>query len=163
MHRDSARRYLCWHSLEGHTMRTHTFALVIVIAVLLAGDVVVGQSKEEAETRNKAIVKAMTMLAAERLSVPMERVRFGLGDSAMPNAPQEGGSGLTGALGNAVQAACVNLVRAFVNVVGNDERSPLNGADSMTSRFATEASSSPAIPRASSRIQTFSRDTIWTR
>ena len=49
----------------------------------------------------------MTMLAADCLGVPIERVQFGLGDSAMPKAPHQGGSGLTGALGNAVQAACV--------------------------------------------------------
>jgi CO/xanthine dehydrogenase Mo-binding subunit len=69
----------------------------------------------------------MTMLAADSLGVPPERVRFGLGDSAMPNAPQEGGSGLAGALGNAVQATCVSLVRAFVDRVSQDERSPLKG------------------------------------
>lgn len=67
----------------------------------------------------------MTMLAADCLGVPIERVRFGLGDSAMPRAPHEGGSGLTGALGNAVHAACVSLVRAFVNLVSDDEGSPL--------------------------------------
>jgi CO/xanthine dehydrogenase Mo-binding subunit len=69
----------------------------------------------------------MTMLAADCLGVPIERVRFGLGDSAMPKAPQEGGSGLTGALGNAVHAACVSLVRAFVNLVTDDIVSPLKG------------------------------------
>jgi xanthine dehydrogenase YagR molybdenum-binding subunit len=69
----------------------------------------------------------MTMLAADCLGVPVERVQFGLGDSAMPNAPQQGGSGLTGALGNAVQAACVSVVRAFVNRVRGDEASPLKG------------------------------------
>ena len=69
----------------------------------------------------------MTMLAADCLGVPIEHVRFGLGDSAMPEAPQEGGSGLTGALGNAVQAACINLVGAFVNRVSDDAQSPLKG------------------------------------
>ena len=69
----------------------------------------------------------MTMLAADCLGVPIERVRFGLGDSAMPRAPQEGGSGLTGALGNAVHAACVDLVRAFVNLVSEDGASPVKG------------------------------------
>jgi len=69
----------------------------------------------------------MTMLAADCLGVPIERVQFGLGDSAMPRAPQEGGSGLTGALGNAVHATCVRLVRAFVNLVSDDEGSPLKG------------------------------------
>jgi CO/xanthine dehydrogenase Mo-binding subunit len=69
----------------------------------------------------------MTMLAADCLGVPIERVRFGLGDSAMPKAPQEGGSGLTGALGNAVHATCIGLVRAFVNLVSGDDSSPLKG------------------------------------
>ena len=69
----------------------------------------------------------MTMLAADCLGVPIERVRFGLGDSAMPWAPQQGGSGLTGALGNAVHTVCVDLVRAFVNLVSDDEMSPLKG------------------------------------
>jgi CO/xanthine dehydrogenase Mo-binding subunit len=69
----------------------------------------------------------MTMLAADCLGMPIERVQFGLGDSAMPNAPQEGGSGLAGALGNAVQAVCLNLVRAFVSRVTNDPSSPLKG------------------------------------
>src|SRR4030095_14310531 len=58
---------------------------------------------------------------------PIERVRFGRGDSAMPKAPQEGGSGLTGALGNAVHATCVGLVRAFVNLVTDDGGSPMKG------------------------------------
>ena len=69
----------------------------------------------------------MTMIAADCLGVPIERVRFGPGDSAMPRAPQAGGSGLTGALGNAVQATCVNLVRAFVSLVRDDDASPLKG------------------------------------
>jgi CO/xanthine dehydrogenase Mo-binding subunit len=69
----------------------------------------------------------MTMLAADCLGMPIERVRFGLGDSAMPKAPQEGGSGLTGALGNAVHATCVSLVRAFVRLVSDDALSPLKG------------------------------------
>ena len=69
----------------------------------------------------------MTMLAADCLGVPIERVQFGLGDSAMPMAPHQGGSGLTGALGNAVQAACLELVRAFLNRVSDDEVSPIKG------------------------------------
>jgi hypothetical protein len=62
-----------------------------------------------------------------RERLPIERVRVGLGDSAMPRAPQEGGSGLTGALGNAVHATCVGLIRAFVNLVHDDEASPPQG------------------------------------
>ena len=106
----------------------------------------------------------MTMLAADCLGVPIERVRFGLGDSAMPKAPQEGGSGFTGALGNAVHATCVSVVRAFVNLVSDDELSPLKGLSiGRPSPFATEAFRSPTIRRALKRTPTSSRGTVWTR
>ncbi|MFF0431729.1 xanthine dehydrogenase family protein molybdopterin-binding subunit [Streptomyces sp. NPDC004327] len=70
----------------------------------------------------------MTQLAAERLGLDVSRVRFDLGDSDMPYAPQAGGSGLTGGLGNAVHDACRNLVHAFLDVVRDDDESPLRGA-----------------------------------
>ncbi|MFF4355090.1 xanthine dehydrogenase family protein molybdopterin-binding subunit [Streptomyces sp. NPDC001530] len=70
----------------------------------------------------------MTQLAAELLGLDVTRVRFDLGDSDMPYSPQAGGSGLTGALGNAVHAACRRLVREFLDVVRDDAQSPLRGA-----------------------------------
>ncbi|MFJ8357612.1 xanthine dehydrogenase family protein molybdopterin-binding subunit [Streptomyces sp. NPDC093984] len=70
----------------------------------------------------------MTQLAAEFLGLDVSRVRFGLGDSDMPYSPQAGGSGLTGALGNAVHAACRHLVQEFLDVVRDDAASPLRGA-----------------------------------
>jgi uncharacterized protein len=39
-------------------MRTYTLAVVVMIPVVLAGDALAGQSKDETETRNAAIVKA---------------------------------------------------------------------------------------------------------
>lgn len=70
----------------------------------------------------------MTQLAAELLGLDTSRVRFDLGDSDMPYSPQAGGSGLTGALGNAVHAACRRLVREFLELVRDDMDSPLRGA-----------------------------------
>jgi xanthine dehydrogenase YagR molybdenum-binding subunit len=52
-------------------------------------------------------------LAAERLGLELDQVRVGLGDSDMPWAPAAGGSGLTGALSNAVHDACGTLVERF--------------------------------------------------
>ncbi|MFF3787193.1 xanthine dehydrogenase family protein molybdopterin-binding subunit [Streptomyces sp. NPDC001933] len=69
----------------------------------------------------------MTQLAAELLGLDVTSVRFDLGDSDMPYAPQAGGSGLTGALGNAVHTACRRLVQEFLDVVANDAESPLRG------------------------------------
>ncbi|MEV2271618.1 xanthine dehydrogenase family protein molybdopterin-binding subunit [Nonomuraea africana] len=70
----------------------------------------------------------MTQLAAELLGLDTSRVRFDLGDSDMPYSPQAGGSGLTGALGNAVHAACWRLVREFLDLVRDDMDSPLREA-----------------------------------
>ncbi|MBX7267747.1 xanthine dehydrogenase family protein molybdopterin-binding subunit [Micromonospora sp. Llam7] len=69
----------------------------------------------------------MWQLSAELLGLPLEHVRFDLGDSDMPWAPQAGGSGLTGALGNAVYASCRELIRVFLNTVTDDAASPLRG------------------------------------
>ena len=55
----------------------------------------------------------MQQLTAELLGLELDQVRVGLGDSAMPWAPPAGGSGLTGALGNAVHAACQALLQRF--------------------------------------------------
>lgn len=69
----------------------------------------------------------ITQLAAERLGLPVSRVHVGLGDSDMPKAPQQGGSGLTAALANAVHAACREVIRTMVDLVSRDPRSPLHG------------------------------------
>jgi CO/xanthine dehydrogenase Mo-binding subunit len=69
----------------------------------------------------------MTQVAAEVLGLPIDLVRFELGDTKMPPAPQQGGSNLAAALGSAVHAACTELVRSFLDVVRDDPDSPLQG------------------------------------
>ncbi|MFF4836630.1 xanthine dehydrogenase family protein molybdopterin-binding subunit [Streptomyces sp. NPDC001315] len=70
----------------------------------------------------------MTQLAAELLGLDITRVRFDLGDSDMPYSPQAGGSGLTGALANAIHAACRRLAQEFLDLVRDDTESPLRAA-----------------------------------
>jgi CO/xanthine dehydrogenase Mo-binding subunit len=69
----------------------------------------------------------MTQLAAELLGLPLERVEFDLGDTAMPQAPYVGGSGTTVGLGSAIHDACRKLVQAFLDTVDSDDGSPLAG------------------------------------
>ncbi|MFI5815984.1 xanthine dehydrogenase family protein molybdopterin-binding subunit [Streptomyces sp. NPDC051643] len=69
----------------------------------------------------------MAQLAAAELGLPLDLVRFDLGDSDMPNSMMAGGSGLTGALGNAVHDACRRLVRSFAELARGDTDSPLRG------------------------------------
>ncbi|MFC7328313.1 xanthine dehydrogenase family protein molybdopterin-binding subunit [Marinactinospora rubrisoli] len=57
---------------------------------------------------------SMTQVAAETLGLPLESVRFELGDTRMPVAPVHGGSWTMASLGPAVQAACAQARdRAF--------------------------------------------------
>src|SRR5947208_6396572 len=49
---------------------------------------------------------SMTQVAAETLGLPIERVKFSLGDTRLPRAPVHGGSMTMASVGSAVQAAC---------------------------------------------------------
>lgn len=69
----------------------------------------------------------MTQVAADALGLPMHQVRFVLGDSALPPAPQAGGSGLTASLAPTVEAVCARLVRALSTLAVDDLASPLFG------------------------------------
>jgi xanthine dehydrogenase YagR molybdenum-binding subunit len=52
---------------------------------------------------------SMTQVAAEALGLPIERVKFILGDTRLPRAPVHGGSLTMASVGSAVQAACRKL------------------------------------------------------
>ena len=69
----------------------------------------------------------MQQLSAELLGLPLARVTFALGDSEFPWSPASGGSGLTASAGNAVHAACRALLQRFLDLVSDDEQSPLRG------------------------------------
>ncbi|WP_445503618.1 xanthine dehydrogenase family protein molybdopterin-binding subunit [Microvirga sp. G4-2] len=49
---------------------------------------------------------SMTQVAAETLGLPIERVKFVLGDTRLPRTPAHGGSMTMASVGSAVQAAC---------------------------------------------------------
>jgi CO/xanthine dehydrogenase Mo-binding subunit len=66
-----------------------------------------------------------TQLAADLLGLDIGRVRVEIGDTDLPTAPQSGGSGLAMALGGAIHDAAANLLRAVLDLVDNDDGSPL--------------------------------------
>jgi len=68
----------------------------------------------------------MTQVAADALGVPVEHVRFELGNSRMPEAPVSGGSTTVASVAPAVQAAGKALRLKLLGIA--DERSPLFGA-----------------------------------
>jgi xanthine dehydrogenase YagR molybdenum-binding subunit len=61
------------------------------------------------------------------LGLELGQVHAEIGDSDLPPAPPSGGSGLATSLGGAIHDAAGNLLRAFLNVVADDDASPLQG------------------------------------
>jgi xanthine dehydrogenase YagR molybdenum-binding subunit len=70
----------------------------------------------------------MTLLAAEMLGVPLDNVTAKLGDSALPDAPVEGGSFTTSSVGSAIQAACRAVQEELLGLAQRMAGSPLTGA-----------------------------------
>jgi len=62
---------------------------------------------------------AMSQFAANTLNIPIEKIRFELGDSQFPIAPNNGGSWLTASVAPAVMGACDQLKKQVVDLAGN--------------------------------------------
>ena len=61
---------------------------------------------------------AMSQFAADTLGIPIEKIRFELGDSQFPYAPNNGGSWLTASVGPAVIGACRELQKKVTDIAG---------------------------------------------
>ena len=70
----------------------------------------------------------MAQLAAEMLGVPLEDVTAKLGDSALPDAPVEGGSFTASSVGAAIHDACRAVQKDLLGFARKVKGSPLAGA-----------------------------------
>src|SRR6266446_7720374 len=61
----------------------------------------------------------MSQFAADTLGIPVDRIRFELGDSQFPEAPNNGGSWLTASVAPAVMGACRDLKKKVVDLAGH--------------------------------------------
>lgn len=52
---------------------------------------------------------SMTKIAASAMQMPIDKIKFKLGDSDFPSGPSQGGSGTTSTVGSAVDLACKTL------------------------------------------------------
>jgi xanthine dehydrogenase YagR molybdenum-binding subunit len=66
----------------------------------------------------------MSMIAAEAMGLPMERVTFQLGDSTLPFAPVEGGSSHVSTVGSGVHGACDKLKKTLLKMAQGMPGSP---------------------------------------
>jgi xanthine dehydrogenase YagR molybdenum-binding subunit len=67
--------------------------------------------------------------AAERLALPMEKVRFEYGDSTLPTAGVAGGSSQSISVALAVHEASEKLLKELLDLAQKDAESPLKDAD----------------------------------
>ena len=67
---------------------------------------------------------AMCIIAADALGLPLEKVRFQLGDSTLPVAPVEGGSSHVATVGSAVQGVCEKLQQRLLKIAKRMAGSP---------------------------------------
>jgi xanthine dehydrogenase YagR molybdenum-binding subunit len=71
---------------------------------------------------------SMTQVAADALGLPLQRVRFSLGDSRFPKAPSHSGSRTMASVGSAVLSVANTLRDKLVRMAVVDPASPLIGA-----------------------------------
>lgn len=62
----------------------------------------------------------MTIIAAEHLGLPAEKVKVQLGDSRLPKAPAQGGSWSTASVGSAILGAAQNLQKKLLELAAKD-------------------------------------------
>jgi xanthine dehydrogenase YagR molybdenum-binding subunit len=62
---------------------------------------------------------AMVLIAANAMGIDPGKIKFDMGDSALPLAPMQGGSATTSAVGSAVHDACTVLKEKFQQLMGN--------------------------------------------
>ncbi len=70
----------------------------------------------------------MGQIAAAAMGLPMEQVRFQLGDSTLPVAPIEGGSSHVTTVGSAVEGVCEKLKKRLLKMAQAMDGSPLANA-----------------------------------
>jgi len=83
------------------------------------GNVVVQSGTQDLGTGTYTV---MSQVAADTLGVPIQRIRFELGDSALPPAPVSGGSSTVPSVAPAVEAACNALVEKIKDLALADQR-----------------------------------------
>jgi xanthine dehydrogenase YagR molybdenum-binding subunit len=69
----------------------------------------------------------MTQVAADALALPIERVRFELGDTTFPEAPLSAGSRTAASVGSAVKLACLELRRKLGDLATETASTALHG------------------------------------
>ncbi len=115
-------RYLIGMGMATATYPVYRFPASAVAKIMLDGSVVVQSGTHEMGTGTATV---MAQVIADVLGVPVERVRFELGDTNFPKAPVSGGSGTVASVGSAVAGATKAARAKVLDIARADKRSPL--------------------------------------
>jgi len=118
-------RDLAGMGMASATYPTYQGAASALVRIKADGSALVQSGAQE---MGMGTATVQTQLAAELLGLPIERVRFELGDTAMPEAPVAGGSMQTASVGSAVKGAVLAAQKKLIDFVITDDASPLHGA-----------------------------------
>jgi xanthine dehydrogenase YagR molybdenum-binding subunit len=104
--------------LVGWGMATGMWDSLVMVARVSAvlhadGRLVVSSAASDIGTGTYTV---MSMIAAEAMGLPLEKVTFQLGDSTLPLAPVEGGSSHVATVGSGVAGACEKLQKALLKM-----------------------------------------------
>jgi xanthine dehydrogenase YagR molybdenum-binding subunit len=104
--------------LVGWGMATGMWDSLVMVARVSAvlhadGRLVVSSAASDIGTGTYTV---MSMIAAESMGLPLERVTFQLGDSTLPLAPVEGGSSHVTTVGSGVAGACEKLQKQLLKM-----------------------------------------------
>src|SRR5208282_3187854 len=94
------------------------------VRIIEDGSAVVSTATHELGTGTYTI---LTQIAADTLSLPIDKVKTEIGDSNLPRAPVSGGSLTAPSVGSAVKDAAESALRKLTIMATDDANSPLHG------------------------------------
>jgi xanthine dehydrogenase YagR molybdenum-binding subunit len=97
------------------------------VRITADGRALVSSSTSEIGCGNYTV---MAQVAADALGLPVDKVRFELGDTSLPEAPISAGSMTMESVGSAIDAACAEARKQLIAKTIADPDSPLHGAAS---------------------------------
>ncbi len=124
--------------LVGHGMATATYPARQIAASAVATIQPDGRALVRAGTQEIGCgtYTIMTQIAADALGLPVDHVRFELGDTDMPPTPLSAGSMTASSTGPAVHLAATAARQKLVRMAIQDSASPLHGASETDVRTA---------------------------
>lgn len=120
---------LVGHGMASCTYPTNRMKASASARLMVDGDSVRALVQTATQDIGTGTYTVMAQVAADALALPMEQVRFELGDSRMPPSPVSGGSMTAASSGSAVHDVCLALRNRLVSLAVSDDASPLRGAN----------------------------------